>query len=102
MSHTDVQLWRVGGIGPLTGWDFYEGNKSKLLRQGALVLSLIVQAYSYKILQLFLLLLLLAFASTLMQIVLIVSSQSVYIIKFILSPLYSLLTFTNWCCLFPF
>ncbi len=30
----------MGGIGSLTGWDFYEGNKSKLLRQGTLVLSL--------------------------------------------------------------
>ncbi len=40
MYKPDVQLWRVGGIGPLTGWDFYEGNKSKLLRQGALPLSL--------------------------------------------------------------
>ncbi len=41
MYKPDVQLWRVRGIGPLTGWDFYEGNKSKLLRQGALVLSLV-------------------------------------------------------------
>ncbi len=54
-----------------------------------------------------LLLLSLAIAPTLMQIVPIVSSQSVCIIKFIfhcipLSPLYSLLTFTHWCCLFPF
>ncbi len=41
MSKPDVQLWEGGGgIGSLTGWDFYEGNKSKLLRQGALVLSL--------------------------------------------------------------
>ncbi len=29
----------MGGIGSLTGWDFYEGNKSKFLRQGALALS---------------------------------------------------------------
>ncbi len=36
----DGQLWRGGGIGPLTGWDFYEGNKSTFLRQGAQVLSL--------------------------------------------------------------
>ncbi len=28
-----------GEIGSLTGWDFYEGNKSKFLRQGALLLS---------------------------------------------------------------
>ncbi len=30
-----------GGFGWLTGWDFYEGNKSKFLTQGALPLSLI-------------------------------------------------------------
>ncbi len=28
-----------GGFGWLTGWDFYEGNKSKFLTQGALPLS---------------------------------------------------------------
>ncbi len=36
-----------GGFGWLTGWDFYEGNKSKFLTQGALSLSYRI---SYKIL----------------------------------------------------
>ncbi len=39
VSRPDGQLWWGGGIGSLTGWDFYEGNKSKFLRQGALPLS---------------------------------------------------------------
>ncbi len=45
---TGVQLVGGGGvrgIGSLTGWDFYEGNKSKLLRQGTLVLSLLLQKH---------------------------------------------------------
>ncbi len=40
----------MGGIGSLTGWDVYEGNKSKLLRQGTLVLSFIVVSKSYYLL----------------------------------------------------